>query len=73
MPLWHRLIVVGVVLLAPAAAAPLIDRRIARKELSREAMTRYSVLRRSVTAILFVGLLSALLIRSPNRCAWATR
>ena len=62
MPLWHRLIVAGVVLLAPAAAAPLIDRRIARKELSHEAMTRYSVLRRSVTAILFVGLLSARLI-----------
>src|SRR5947209_16042503 len=63
MPLWHRLIVVGVVLLAPVVAARLIDRRIARKELSREAMTRYRVLRRSVTTtILFVGLLSALLV-----------
>src|SRR5207253_6806717 len=63
MPLWHRLIVVGVVLLATVAAARLIDRRIARKELSREAMTRYRVLRRSVTTtILFVGLLSALLV-----------
>src|SRR5256712_3418162 len=63
MPLWHRLIVVGVVLLATVVAARLIDRRIARKELSREAMTRYRVLRRSVTTtILFVGLLSALLV-----------
>src|SRR5437899_235970 len=63
MPLWHRLIVVGVVLLATVVAARLIGRRIARKELSREAMTRYRVLRRSVTTtILFVGLLSALLV-----------
>ena len=63
MPLWHRLIVVGVVLLVTVVAARLIDRRIARKELSREAMTRYRVLRRSITtAILFVGLLSALLV-----------
>src|SRR5437870_590058 len=63
MPLWHRLIVVGVVLLATVVAARLIDRRIARKELSREAMTRYRVLRRSVTTTIpFVGLLSALLV-----------
>src|ERR671933_899457 len=63
MPLWHRLIVVGVVLLASAAFARVIDRRIARRELSREAMTRYRVLRRSVTtAILVVGILSALLV-----------
>jgi small-conductance mechanosensitive channel len=63
MPLWHRLIVVGVVLVATAALARVIDRRIARRELSREAMTRYRVLRRSITtAILVVGILSALLV-----------
>jgi len=63
MPLWHRLVVVGVVLLVTGAVARLIDRRIARKELSSEALTRYRVLRRSVTtAILVVGLLSALLV-----------
>src|SRR3989475_6251771 len=63
MPLWHRLIVVGVVLLVTIAVARLIDRRIARRELSREAMTRYRVLRRSITtAILVVGILSALLV-----------
>src|SRR3989440_5370609 len=63
MPLWHRLIVVGVVLLVTVVAARVIDRRIARRELSREAMTRYRVLRRSVTtAILVVGILSALLV-----------
>src|SRR6058998_3850724 len=61
MPFWHRLVVVGVV--ATAVVARLIDRRIARRELSREAMTRYRVLRRSITtAILVVGVLSALLV-----------
>src|SRR5438105_12359554 len=63
MPFWHRLIVVGVVLLVTGVVARLIDRRIARRELSRQAMTRYRVLRRSVTtAIMVVGILSALLV-----------
>jgi len=63
MPLWHRLIVVGVVLLVTIVVARMIDRRIARRELSLEAMTRYRVLRRSVTtAIMVVGILSALLV-----------
>jgi small-conductance mechanosensitive channel len=63
MPLWHRLAVIGVVLLATAIAARLIDRRIARRELAPEAATRYRVLRRSVTSVVvFVGVLSALLV-----------
>src|SRR5919201_589462 len=63
MPLWQRLIIVGVVLLVTTVVARLIDRRIARRELSSEAITRYRVLRRSVmTAIFVVGLLSALLV-----------
>src|ERR671928_346979 len=63
MPLWHRLIVVGVVLLVTAVVARAIDRRIARRDLSSEAITRYRVLRRSITtAILVVGILSALLV-----------
>jgi small-conductance mechanosensitive channel len=63
MPFWHRLIVVGVVMLATIVVARLIDRRIARHELAPEAMTRYRILRRSVTAaIICVGLLSALLV-----------
>jgi small-conductance mechanosensitive channel len=63
MPLWHRLIVVGVVMLFTIAVARLIDRRIARRQLAPEAMTRYRVVRRSVTAaIIFIGLLSALLV-----------
>jgi len=63
MPFWQRLIVVGVVLLVTTVVARLIDRRIARRDLPPEAITRYRVARRSVTtAIMFVGLLSALLV-----------
>src|SRR2546421_10880402 len=63
MLFWHRVIVVVVGVTGTALLARVIDRRIARRELSREAMTRYRVLRRSVTtAILVVGILSALLV-----------
>ena len=63
MPLWHRLVVVGVVMLIAIAFARLIDRRIARRQLAPEAITRYRIVRRSITAtIVFVGLLSALLV-----------
>lgn len=63
MPFWHRLIVVGVVMLVTIVVARLIDRRIARRDLPPEAMTRYRILRRSVTTtIIFVGLLTALLV-----------
>ena len=63
MPLWHRLVVVAVVLAATIIVARLADRRIARRQLAPEAITRYRVLRRSVTtAIVFTGLLSALLV-----------
>src|SRR5881227_1992376 len=63
MPLWHRLVVVGVVLFITIMVARLIDRRIASRQLAPEAITRYRVARRSVTtAIVFVGLLSALLV-----------
>jgi small conductance mechanosensitive channel len=63
MPMWHRLAVVGVVMLFTVVVARLIDRRIARRELAPEAITRYRVVRRSVTtAIVFIGLLSALLV-----------
>jgi small conductance mechanosensitive channel len=63
MPFWHRLIVVAVVLFATVVVARMIDRRIARRDLPPEAITRYRIVRRSVTAtIIFVGLLSALLV-----------
>ena len=43
--------------------ARLIDRRIARRDLPPDAITRYRILRRSITTtIIFVGLLSALLV-----------
>jgi small conductance mechanosensitive channel len=63
MPLWHRVAVVGVVLLVTAIVARLLDRRIARRHLPPEAVTRYRVLRRSATtAVVLVGVLSALLV-----------
>jgi small conductance mechanosensitive channel len=63
MAWWHRLIIFGVVLLVTVVVARLIDRRIARRQLTPEAMTRYRVLRRGVTTtIIFVGFLSALLV-----------
>jgi small-conductance mechanosensitive channel len=63
MPLWHRLAIIGVVLLVTAIVARLIDRRIARRELAPETATRYRVLRRSVTTMIAaVGVLSALLV-----------
>ena len=63
MPFWHRLIVVGAVLFVTVVIARLIDLWIARKERSTETMTRYRVLRRSIsTAIMVVGILSALLV-----------
>jgi len=50
-------------MLITIAVARLADRRIARRQLAPEAMTRYRVARRTVTtAIVFVGLLSALLV-----------
>jgi small conductance mechanosensitive channel len=63
MPLSQRLVIVGVVMLVTVVVARLIDRRIARRELPPEAITRYRVFRRSITtAIVFIGLLSALLV-----------
>jgi small-conductance mechanosensitive channel len=63
MPFWHRLIVVGVVMFATVLVARLIDRRIARRDLPPEAITRYRIVRRSVTTtIIFIGLLTALLV-----------
>src|SRR5712691_2075445 len=63
MPLWHRLIVFGVVLFVTLVVARVVDRRMARRDLPPGAVTRYRVLRRTaITLIVFVGLLSALLV-----------
>ena len=60
---WQRVIVAGVMVVAAIALARLVDRRIGRYNLSPETATRYRVLRRSaVVAIVFVGVLSALLV-----------
>jgi small conductance mechanosensitive channel len=60
---WRRIVIVAVVLLVTAVVARVVDRRISRHELRPEAITRYRILRRSITAtIFFVGTLSALLV-----------
>jgi len=63
MPFWHRLAIAAAVFACVTLLARLIDWRLARKPLAPQAVTRYRVLRRSVTAaILFVGFFSALLV-----------
>ena len=63
MELWHRLLIVAGVVLLAVILAKLVDWRMSRRELPPEAVTRYRVLRRSLmTAIIVVGLLSALLV-----------
>src|SRR5436305_5984486 len=63
MPFWHRLVIVAAVLVVTGVVARLIDRRIARRDLAPGAATRYRVLRRSIsTAVVMIGLLSALLV-----------
>jgi small-conductance mechanosensitive channel len=63
MPLWHRLIVFGAVLLATLLAARFVDRRLVRRNLPAATVTRYRILRRSIiTLIVFVGVFSALLV-----------
>jgi small-conductance mechanosensitive channel len=63
VPLWHRLIVVAVVVAVSLVLAQLVDARMRRRKLEPGAQTRYRVLRRAITtAILFVGVFSALLV-----------
>jgi small-conductance mechanosensitive channel len=60
---WTRLAIVVGVMAVTIVVARLIDRRIARRDLPPDAITRYRILRRSITTtIIFVGLLSALLV-----------
>ena len=60
---WERIVVAGVVIAVTLLVARVIDARMARRKLAPESMTRYRVLRRSVTAaIVTVGILSALLV-----------
>ena len=60
---WERLVIVAAVILGAAILAKLVDLRMSRRELPPQAATRYRVLRRSLMgAIIFVGVLSALLV-----------
>jgi small-conductance mechanosensitive channel len=63
MEFWRRAIVSGVVIGATFLLARLVDHAMAKRELAPQAATRYRVVRRTVwTAIVFVGVLSALLV-----------
>jgi small-conductance mechanosensitive channel len=63
MPWWETLAIVAAVLLVTAVVARVLDRRIARSDLRASAATRYRVLRRTITTIIWiVGILSALLV-----------
>src|SRR5215218_1378577 len=63
MEFWERVLIAVVVLVLASLVAKLADRALARREFGPEVATRYRVLRRSVmSAIVAVGLLSALLV-----------
>jgi small-conductance mechanosensitive channel len=63
MELWQRLLVIGIVLGATTVVVRVIDRLIMGADRSPQALTRYRVLRRSISAVIFtVGILSALLV-----------
>src|SRR5437762_4411194 len=63
MPFWHRVVIAAAVFLAVSALARVVDWRLSRRRLPPEALTRYRVVRRSITsAILVVGFFSALLV-----------
>jgi small-conductance mechanosensitive channel len=63
MPFWHRIVIAAVVFGLVTLLARLVDWWLRRRPLAAEAVTRYRVLRRSISAaIIVVGLLSALLV-----------
>src|SRR3954468_11907284 len=63
MPFWQRLLIAGGVFVAVSILARVVDWRMSRRDLAPEMVTRYRVLRRSIsTVILVVGFFSALLV-----------
>jgi small-conductance mechanosensitive channel len=63
MSFWHRLIIAAAVFAAITLLARLLDMWLVRRPLAPEAVTRYRVLRRTITvSILVVGFFSALLV-----------
>lgn len=62
-PFWRHLVIAGIVIVAAAVAARIVDWRISRHNLDPSAKTRYDVLRRvTFSTIVFVGVASALLV-----------
>lgn len=60
---WAQFAIAGGMILLATVLAKLVDMRIGRRALAPEVATRYRVLRRTiVAAIVFVGVLSALLV-----------
>ena len=60
---WTRVALAGAMIVLAGAVAKLIDARIGRRQLDPATATRYRVLRRSIfSAIVFVGIMSALLV-----------
>jgi len=60
---WERLGIALVVIVATVIVAKLVDRRISRRDLPPDVVTRYRILRSTIIAtIVFVGVLSALLV-----------
>ena len=60
---WVRLAVAGIAIVLSFTAAKLVDRRLARRQLTAGTITRYRILRQSVLwSIVFVGVASALLV-----------
>src|SRR5947209_61395 len=63
MPFWHRIAIAAGVFITVWLLERAVDWWLARRTLPPESMTRYRVLRRSVsTAILVIGFFSALLV-----------
>jgi small-conductance mechanosensitive channel len=65
---WQRILIAGVVIVLAALVAKLVDWRIAGHDLQPGSATRYRVLRKTIfSAIVFVGVMSALLVIPPVR------
>src|SRR5262245_4740417 len=63
MVIWERWVFVAAIITATIALAKIVDWRMSRHQLPPAAITRYRVLRRGLmTAIIVVGVLSALLV-----------
>jgi small-conductance mechanosensitive channel len=63
MPLWERITILAVVVIASVLLAKLVDHAMRRRVLTPEAETRYRVLRRSIMGgIIFICVLSGLMV-----------